>query len=178
MRVLHLDAGKTMRGGQWQVLRLIDGLLSAGVECTLLARPGSPLFAAASRRGWRVEPLGLMRAMRLARQHDVMHVHDARSHTIGALMPGAPLVVARRVAFAVRSRWNYGRARCYIAVSECVKSVLMAGGVPEGKIVVVYDGVPPLEPGAALPCWRSPMRTIRRRAHRWRSRPRASRACR
>ncbi len=26
MRVLHLDAGKTMRGGQWQALRLIEGL--------------------------------------------------------------------------------------------------------------------------------------------------------
>ena len=30
MRVLHLDAGKTMRGGQWQVLRLVTGL-AAGV---------------------------------------------------------------------------------------------------------------------------------------------------
>ena len=26
MRILHLDAGREMRGGQWQVLRLIDAL--------------------------------------------------------------------------------------------------------------------------------------------------------
>ena len=32
MRILHLDAGREMRGGQWQVLRLIEGLAAAGVE--------------------------------------------------------------------------------------------------------------------------------------------------
>ena len=40
MRILHLDAGREMRGGQWQVLRLIEGLAAAGVESTLLARRG------------------------------------------------------------------------------------------------------------------------------------------
>ena len=38
MRILHLDAGKEMRGGQWQVLRLVEGLAAQGVESTLLAR--------------------------------------------------------------------------------------------------------------------------------------------
>jgi hypothetical protein len=47
MRVLHLDMGKTMRGGQWQALRLIQGLAAVGAESTLLARSSSPLFAAA-----------------------------------------------------------------------------------------------------------------------------------
>jgi hypothetical protein len=45
----------------------------------------------------------------------------------------------------VGSRWKYGRARRYLAVSEFVKKVLMRGGVPEEKISVVYDGVPVLE---------------------------------
>src|ERR1043165_1283774 len=129
MRILHLDAGRQMRGGQWQVLRLIDGLAAAGVESTLLAREGAPLYIAARKNGWRVEPLALMRAIMLARKHDLMHAHDARSHTVGAIVRGAPLVVARRVAFSVGSRWKYGRAARYIAISECVKSVLMAGGV-------------------------------------------------
>jgi hypothetical protein len=55
-------------------------------------------------------------------------------------------VVSRRVAFPVRSRWKYRRCRAYLAVSEFVKLVLVAGGVPEEKIAVVYDGVPLLEP--------------------------------
>jgi hypothetical protein len=142
MRILHLDAGKEMRGGQWQALRLMEGLAAAGVESTLLARHGAPLFEAARERGWRVEPLSLVRAMLLARRHDLVHAHDARGHTFGAIAGSGRLVVARRVAFPVRSRWKYRRARRYLAVSEFVKSVLVAGGVPREKIGVVYDGAP------------------------------------
>ena len=145
MRVLHLDSGKEMRGGQWQVLRLIEGLTGAGVESTLLARRGAPLFEAASRKGWRVEPLGISRAIALAGKHDLIHAHDARSHTLGAVARSTPLLVSRRVAFPIRSRWKYGRARMFLAVSEFVKSVLREGGVPDEKIAVVYDGVPLLE---------------------------------
>jgi hypothetical protein len=144
MRVLHLDAGREMRGGQWQVLRLLEGLATAGVESTLLARRGAPLYQTARARGWRVEPWGFTKALRLARSCDLIHAHDARSHGL-ALLGRAPLVVARRVAFPLRSRWKYRRAARYIAVSEFVKSVLVTGGVPEGKIAVVYDGVPLLE---------------------------------
>jgi hypothetical protein len=146
MRILHLDAGKEMRGGQWQALRLIEGLAATGVESTLLARRNGPLFEAARRRGCRVEPWGLARAMLLARRHDLVHAHDARSHTLGVMVKTKRLVVSRRVAFPVGSPWKYRRARRYLAVSEFVKSVLVAGGVPEEKIAVVYDGVPLLDP--------------------------------
>ncbi len=146
MRILHLDAGKEMRGGQWQALRLMEGLAAAGVESTLLARAGGPLFEAARQRGWRVEPAGLARASVLAGRHDLIHAHDARGHTLGAIVGSRRLVVSRRVAFPVGSRWKYGRARRYLAVSEFVKSLLVAGGVPEEKIAVVYDGVPLLDP--------------------------------
>lgn len=146
MRILHLDAGKQMRGGQWQALRLIEGLGAEGAESILLARSGSPLFAAARRKGWRVEPLQPARLALLARGHDLIHAHDSRSHTLAALVGGAPLAVSRRVAFPIGSRWKYARARHYLAVSHFVQAVLREGGVPEEKISVVYDGVPLLEP--------------------------------
>ena len=146
MRILHLDAGREMRGGQWQVLRLIEGLQEAGVQSTLLARGGGPLFQAARERGLSVEPLGLARLLSPARGHDLVHAHDARSHTMAALALAKPLVVARRVAFAIGSAWKYGRADRFIAVSDFVRSVLVRGGVPAEKISVVYDGVPLLEP--------------------------------
>ena len=145
MRILHLDAGREMRGGQWQVLRLVEGLAAAGVESTLLARRDAPLYVAARKHGWRVEPLGVTRALGCLRGHQLIHAHDARSHSLGAFLRGRPLVVSRRVSFPVCSGWKYGRARRYLAVSEFVKKVLMQGGVPEEKISVVYDGVPVLE---------------------------------
>jgi glycosyltransferase involved in cell wall biosynthesis len=106
MRILHLDSGKQMRGGQWQVLRLIEGLAAAGVESTLLARPGSPLFEAVHNGGWCVEPIGLCRTILLSRRHDLVHAHDAHGHTLGLFAP-CPLLVSRRVAFPIRSRWKY-----------------------------------------------------------------------
>jgi len=145
MRILHLDAGREMRGGQWQVLRLIEGLAAAGVESTLLARQDAPLYNAARKQGWRVEPLGVTRALGCLRGHTLIHAHDARSHSLGAFLRGRPLVVSRRVAFPVGSRWKYGIARRYLAVSGFVKNVLMLGGVSEERISVVYDGVPVLD---------------------------------
>ncbi len=151
MRILHLDAGRTMRGGQWQVLRLIEGLAAAGVESVLLARAGSPLYRQACEKGWKVDAWGWRRALRWSSRCDLVHAHDARSHTLGALVTLAnrrPLVVARRVAFPVRSRWKYQRAARYIAVSEHVKEVLIAANVPKDNVIVVYDGVPLLDPAA------------------------------
>ena len=161
MRILHFDAGREMRGGQWQVLRLIEGLSSAGVESGLLARLDAPLFQAARKQGLRVEPLSVGRALTNARRWDLLHAHDARSHTMGALVPGIPLVVSRRVAFTATDRpsplwrWKYGRPVRFLAVSEHVKSMLMRNGVPEKRISVVHDGVPLLEvsrqPGSREP---------------------------
>jgi hypothetical protein len=69
---------------------------------------------------------------------------------MAAAVGGAPLVVARRVAFPLRTGigtwWKYRRALCFLAVSEHVKQALVTGGIPAGKIVVVYDGVPLLPP--------------------------------
>jgi hypothetical protein len=146
MRILHLDSGREMRGGQWQALRLVEGLRTQGVECTLLAPRGAPLLQKARALGLDARALGLWAAVQLSRRADLVHAHDARTHTLAAAVAAGPLVVSRRVAFPLRSRWKYRRASRYAAVSQFVKLVMMEGGVPEEKISVVYDGVPLREP--------------------------------
>lgn len=142
MRVLHLDSGTEMRGGQWQVLSLLKGL---GAGSVLLTPAGGPLMAAAQACGVQAEPLTMLSLGAMARQFDLVHAHDARSHTWAAALAGVPLVVSRRVAFPVGktflSRWKYGRASRYLAVSEHVKRTLVQAEIPEEKISVVYDGV-------------------------------------
>jgi hypothetical protein len=142
MRVLHLDCGKEFRGGQWQVLALLHGL---GAGSTLLTASESPLMKAAHDRGIDVQPLNMLSIATLSKRADLTHAHDARSHTWAATLAGCPLVVSRRVAFPVGpsflSRWKYGRAERYLAVSEHVKRTLVEAEVPETKISVVYDGV-------------------------------------
>lgn len=153
MRILHLDSGLTMRGGQWQALRLVEELAERGLSVILLSPDGSPLFELARRKGLDARALSVLALRRLSRQVDLVHAHDARSHTLAAMTAAAPLVVSRRVSFPVRgplSRWKYSRARRFIAVSNYVKKVLESGGVGEEKISVVYDGVPLLAPGIAV----------------------------
>jgi hypothetical protein len=114
----------------------------------LLTPRGSPLWDRARALQLDVRPLGLRAIYKLSRQADLVHAHDARTHTLAAVLAGAPLVVSRRVAFPIRSRWKYRHASRYAAVSQFVKRVMMEGGVPEEKISVVYDGVPLGEPAA------------------------------
>lgn len=141
MRVLHVDCGREMRGGQWQVLRLVEGMRAAGVEAELMCLAGSPLLSLVAGS----IPFSVSRLRSIWKSFDVIHVHDARSHTWGALLGIQPLVVSRRVSFAVRSglpsRWKYGRASRYIAVSNAVARTLINAGVSAEKVKVVHDGV-------------------------------------
>ena len=145
MRILHLDSGLAMRGGQWQALRLAEGLHRNGHTVTFLCPTESPSFAMAKKLGLDARPLSISNVRGFSRQSDLTHAHDAKSHTLAAFLSAAPVIVSRRVAFPVRgglSRWKYARPRHFIAVSNHVRHALMAGGVGPEKISVVYDGVP------------------------------------
>jgi glycosyltransferase involved in cell wall biosynthesis len=141
MRVVQVDAGREMRGGQWQALRLARCLNERGIAAPLLAREGSPLHGEAVRAGLETHALSYRALSREAHRADLVHAHDARAHSLCAMVCGARFVVSRRVMFPIGSGWKYGRPRHYLAVSECVKRVLIDGGVPQEKITVVYDGV-------------------------------------
>jgi glycosyltransferase involved in cell wall biosynthesis len=139
MRVLHVDTGREMRGGQWQVLHLLRH--ARGHEHSLAAREGTPLYDAAKKDGLAVYPLGLAPPF----PPDLVHAHDARAHTRAALW-NVPFVVSRRVAFPVNrgilSRLKYRRASRFLAVSNAVRQRLIEAGVDKTRIEVVYDGVP------------------------------------
>ena len=159
MKTLHIDTGRVMRGGQWQVLRLIRGLEAAGQQPTLMAPEDSPLFRRAAAEGLTVRRLTVLGLPQLTRQVHLVHAHDARAHTLAALFPRAPLVVARRVAFPIGtgffSRQKYARSMHFIAVSRYVAAMLAGGGAPADKITVVHDGVPLLpltEAGKQMVC--------------------------
>lgn len=140
MNILHIDLGKELRGGQYQVLLLMSALERRGHRQMLVTRRDSPLLAAAALRGLPAQPL----AARLPSGYEILHAHEARAHT-RALLTRLPVVVARRVAFPVKpgplSHWKYRRVEHYIAVSEFVAQELRNAGVPAEKITVIYDGV-------------------------------------
>ena len=150
MRVLHLDSGRELRGGQRQALLLYEGLRRQGVEQQILCR-GELLRRSSG------EPLSALATWRAARDVDLIHAHDARAHTLAAVCGrGRPVVVSRRVAFPVKTgalnRWKYGQATLFLAVSGFVRDRLLKAGVPANRIAVVPDGVVRPDP---LPAFRA-----------------------
>ena len=158
MRVLHIDTGTGWRGGQQQVLWLMEELRERGHEQLLLAPANSPLAARVRREGLRVAELtrptislrNLKRVRRSRWEFDILHAHDSHAHTLAALATFGtfgrrrPVVVSRRVAFPTGrlGRIKYAFADAYIAISESVGRRLFEVGVPARKIHVIWDGVP------------------------------------
>ncbi len=163
MRTFHVDTELAWRGGQRQVLLLVEGLVRSGVSATLAAPAKSSLYDRARRAGFAVVPLAarndadpfaiLRLASLLRREHvDILHCHTGRAHGIALLARSCvpfsrrpKLVVSRRVAFASASfltRWKFAGADRVIAVSEAVKQGLIAAGLDPGRIAVVRDGIP------------------------------------
>jgi glycosyltransferase involved in cell wall biosynthesis len=152
VRILHIDTGGEMRGGQYQVLLLLSGLKSAGHESTLMARNNGPLSKVAAAAGFAVLAADTKELWRCAKEATIVHAHDARAHTMAAIASRRKFVVSRRVAFPVRrsvaSLWKYQRAARFLAVSQFVAKELQAAGIRKEKIDVVYDGVEMMTPDA------------------------------
>jgi len=164
LKVVHIDSGKSWRGGQRQVLLLAKGLRDRGHEPLVIAPASSPLLekaraaglaatAVSTRAEWDVLAAKRIRSRLRAWRPDIVHAHDARSHTIAILALGTnskiPLLVTRRVAFAPRlARVKYGkRVTHFIAISNAVKKAMTLAGIAPEKIEVVYSGI--AEPGIA-----------------------------
>jgi len=144
MKVLHLDSGREVRGGQHQLMILAEGLQRRAIEQTVLCNAAASLGAEQSLSI--VSPARGLSLRRLAHGADLIHAHDSRSHTLALIWArSTPLVVSRRVSFApgngLLSRWKYSRAAAYGAVSEHVREILISAGVPAERIVVVHDAV-------------------------------------
>ena len=158
LRVLHLDSGREWRGGQRQVYLLARGQREQGHEPLVIAAPNAPLIrrlrstgiaaAAVRMRGdWDLAAARRVRAALRTWKADVIHAHDAHSHSIALVAligrRSLPLIVTRRVSFVPHGRLKYGqRVSRFIAISGAVRDALVTGGVDVGRIELVYDGVP------------------------------------
>lgn len=128
------------------MLHLLRGLRDrGGFALRLLAR--GPLLERALDEGFEAAAISMVAvAAAGAAGFDIVHAHDAKSHTWASPFGRGRLVVSRRVIFPVKqtllSGWKYAQAARFIAISQAVKAELQKAGVPSSKIDVVYDGVP------------------------------------
>jgi L-malate glycosyltransferase len=155
LTTLHVDLGRQWRGGQSQALLLMRGLQAAGHSAELLAVRESPLALRAAAAGVRVHPVAQFGARFRAVLHlrrlvggarfDVVHCHDAHSLTsawLAGVSAHTRLVASRRVAYPLgRALARYRGAARVAAVSRFVLDSVLASGLPDAQVEVVYDGV-------------------------------------
>ncbi|MFH1352786.1 MAG: glycosyltransferase [bacterium] len=155
MKVFHIDSEKTFRGGQQQVLYLLEGLRKYGVDNILICPGASPLF----QRSYGVKKesaamrseFDIFSAIKIAKlinveKPDILHCHSAHALSVGVMArffskQKPKIIASRRVDFRIKSRMKYLSADKIIAVSKAIKKILVKDGIPEGKIEVVYSGV-------------------------------------
>jgi glycosyltransferase involved in cell wall biosynthesis len=168
LKIVHIDTGTELRGGQEVLLLLARGLRRRGHQQLLVCPEGSALAARARQEGLRISTLprfnpghirGILRLRRQLRAESfqLIHAHDGHAQTISFLASaGLPVrrVASRHVAFYPRHptvhRLKYSlTCHAIIAPSQCVRRLLVSLGVPETKIEVVRGGVetPPELPG-------------------------------
>jgi glycosyltransferase involved in cell wall biosynthesis len=159
---LHIDTARTWRGGQQQVLLTVLGLRARGHRAVLVAHREGELFRRAS-EGPDLVPLApvneidLATAWKLSKiirqwRPAIVHAHDphavsmaALALSFGAPTPRPKMIASRRVDFHLQShafsQWKYRQMDGFIAASHAIKSILVADGIPAGRIEVVHDGI-------------------------------------
>jgi glycosyltransferase involved in cell wall biosynthesis len=155
--VLHTEASTGFGGQELRIVTEAGWLLGHGWRAVIACQPASALEREARAAGvvavplrmrHALDPLAFLALRRLvaASGAALVHTHssvDSWLATLAAKSRGRPVVRSRHVAIAVRRRraWVYHLADRIITSGTAVRDVLVAAGVPAGRIVSVPPGV-------------------------------------
>lgn len=158
MKVLHVEAGRHLYGGALQVCFLLRGLRERGVD-NVLACPAGSAIAQEAAPFAQVLPLpmqgdldvGLLRRLRSvirSERPDIVHLHSRRGidlwGALAARLEGVPVVLSRRVDNPEPRWWVAMKYKLYdhvIPISQGIRKVLLAEGVPQNKLSCVPSAV-------------------------------------
>ncbi|NEX19375.1 glycosyltransferase family 4 protein [Thiorhodococcus mannitoliphagus] len=158
MKILHVEGGRHLYGGAFQVLHLLRGLHARGHQ-SLLACPRGCALAAAAASVAEVHGMPMHgdadvlmadRLRRLIRQArpDLVHLHSRIGADvmggIAARLAGVPVIHTRRVDNP-EPRWlvalKYRLHDRVVAISEGIGRVLIEEGLPSAKLRIVRSAV-------------------------------------
>ncbi len=162
LRILHLSAARTWRGGEQQLAYLAAELRSAGIRQWICCVEGSMMEAFCKREGFEFfsyrkgfpfNPLAGWLVKKICEKNSVnlLHTHDSHAHTFAMLSVllgnRTPLVVHRRVDFPIGgnffSTWKYNHplVKKIICTSHGIRQVTAPGIRDSSKLAVVHSGI-------------------------------------
>lgn len=158
MRILHVEGGRRLYGGAFQLLHLLRGLAARGHDNLLVCPRGCDLIAAAQPFA-QVHPLPMhgdadpfmaLRLHRLMRRMrpSLVHLHSRIGADVmgglAARLAGIPVIHTRRIDNP-EPRWlvalKYRLHDRVIAISEGIAQVLTEEGLPTTKLRVVRSAI-------------------------------------
>ena len=163
MRVLHISSPKTWRGGEQQLMYLVEELNKVGVWQIVMCPFNSLVHKYCLKnhinhvtyfKGFSANPMVAFRVSHICKREnlDLIHVHDSHAHTFAVLSTvisnnQLPIIVSRRVDFPIQSgpistfKYNHPRISKILCVSSAIKDVMMPSIEDPTKLEVVYSGV-------------------------------------
>lgn len=159
MKIVHVETGRRFYGGAQQVVWLMRGLQSRGIENVLVCARHAAIEPAARESGIPVIALPCsgdldigfvwrLRRVLMNERPDIVHCHSRRGADFlggqAASMAGIPAILSRRVDNtepALVSSLRFRRFARIIAISDNIASVLRNAGVREDRLAVIRSAV-------------------------------------
>ncbi len=162
LNILHLETEKSWRGGQQQVVYLMDHLARRGYRTALVCQPNSELGFRCAEKRWPVyripmrgelDLLAGLRVSSLCRREPfhILHSHSGHALTIGLwsklFYPKLVHVATRRVDFHTsrhylsRTKYRSSLLDGIVCVSEQIRTVLIEDGLAPDRLVTIHSGV-------------------------------------
>ena len=158
MKIVHVELGRHLYGGQRQVAYLMDALPGLGGEHVLVCAEGSDIAGLSGCVPAKILPLAfggdvdlgfvarLRRELR-AEQPDLLHIHSRRGDTLATLagsLAKIPMVYSRRVDNPpnwLDRRYKFPRYAQVITISEGIRQVLLGVGLPADQVICAPSAV-------------------------------------
>lgn len=163
MRILHISSPKTWRGGEQQLIYLVEELSKLGVWQMVMCPFNSPVHQYCLKhhinhhtyfKGFSANPVVGFRVNHVCKQEKIslIHAHDSHAHNFAILSAAlannpCPVIVARRVDFPVQDgamsafKYNHPRIAKIICVSEAIREIMLPDIVDKSKLAVVHSGI-------------------------------------
>ncbi len=162
MKVLHLCSERGWRGGEQQVVYLVEELALQGIQVVLAIKKGSALerYCIESNKKFytvpyttAIDPYSAYRVMQICKNEgiDIIHMHSSKAHGVGVLSSYfgnvIPLVLSRRVEFVPKSNWitkwkyTHRSIKRIIGVSKRISQIMSTYTEKHQKCVTIYDGI-------------------------------------
>jgi glycosyltransferase involved in cell wall biosynthesis len=163
INVLHVSTPKSWRGGEQQLAYLYEELQSKNITQFILCRKGGELALKGKAKGWNIiesekvtaVDVNFARKIKvICKEHgiDLVHTHDSHAHTFAILSASiwgskTPIVVSRRVDFAIKPTWfsrfkyNHPLVKKILCVSEAIKEITSPDIKDKTILKTIHSGI-------------------------------------